>query len=102
MCAKRGVGLFIKRATPRRPARITGDEVTPQSQQQPSSLAGTSEPGCTYACYMLSVRSLRCCGATAPPTPPALIYGARRNSRYGDTMGENANLTKSLKNTDVF
>lgn len=33
---------------------------------------------------------------------PTLIYGAPRNSRYGGNMWENSNLTKSLKNTDVF
>lgn len=67
MCAVRCVGLFIKRAKPPRPARITGDEVTPQSQQQPPSLVGTSEPACTYACYMFSARSLWCRGAIAFP-----------------------------------
>lgn len=66
-CAMQCVGLFIKRAMLHRPARITSDEVTPQSRQEPSSLMGTSEPGCTYACYMFSLPPLWCCGAIAFP-----------------------------------
>lgn len=95
MCAMLCLGLFIKRAMPRRPARITSDEVTPQSHQQPSSLRGTSEPGCTYACYTFSVCSLWCCGATMFPPWFMALQGIA-----GGNLG--GNLTKSLKNMDVF
>lgn len=80
-CAICCAGVFVKRAMLCRPARITGDEVTPQSHQQPSDPGGGgggegSEPGCTYACYMFSVIPR---GAAVLPT---VIYGAHRNIRY--------------------
>lgn len=99
----RCTGVFIKRAMPRRPARITGDEVTPQSHQQPCSLGGGgggAEPGSTYACYMLPARWR--CGANRTP---ALIDGAPRNKQDDGTfkaVGNSKNTQTCFDQTGEF